>query len=100
MRKKLILVCVSVALAVAGLSIFINANSNSVVSLSLLEQNLEVLARGESPFCYNGGEGSSSCSIDGGLDIAGYGVTAGCSVSCQDSYYACCTLRCRCVKES
>lgn len=53
----MILVCVSLALPVAGMSIFINANSNSVVSLSLLEQNLEVLARGESPFCYNGGGG-------------------------------------------
>jgi len=50
------------------------------------------------PFCYNGGPGSSSCSIDAGISISGYGMTGGCSVSCQSGYYACCTLRCTCVK--
>ncbi len=52
---------------------------------------------GEKPYCYNGGPGSTSCSIEGGLDILGVGVSASCSVSCMGGYYACCGIRCTCV---
>ena len=48
------------------------------------------------PYCYNGGKGSASCSIEGGITIAGYGVSGGCSVSCHEGYYACCGIRCTC----
>jgi hypothetical protein len=49
------------------------------------------------PFCYNGGIGAVSCSIEGGIEIAGSGVSASCMVSCSSGYYACCSLRCTCV---
>ena len=49
--------------------------------------------------CYNGGPGASSCSIDGGIEIVGSGVSVACSVSCRDGYYACCGIRCSCYKE-
>ncbi len=48
--------------------------------------------------CYNGGIGSTQCSIDGGITIAGFGVSAACSVTCGSGYYACCGLRCVCRK--
>lgn len=53
---------------------------------------------GISSYCHNGGEGSISCSIDAGVEIKIGGVSAGCSVSCTDGYYACCSLRCTCEK--
>jgi hypothetical protein len=50
------------------------------------------------PFCYAGGPGAVSCSIEGGVEIAGVGISAGCSVGCDGvTRYACCTLRCICV---
>jgi hypothetical protein len=73
--------------------------TNSNDEKSLLAQNVEALASIESSQCYNGGQGASSCSIDGGIDIAGSGVSAACSVSCKEDYYACCSLRCTCVSE-
>lgn len=54
---------------------------------------------GDSPFCYSGGPGSNSCSIDAGIEILGVGVAGGCSVSCNSGYYACCSLRCTCINE-
>ena len=67
----------------------------------LLLADIETLASDEAwnPYCYNGGEGSTSCSIEGGLSILEYGVSAGCSVSCEDGYYACCGIRCTCKKK-
>ena len=46
--------------------------------------------------CYNGGPGSTSCSIEVGVDAFGGGVSTGCQVSCESGYYACCGLRCTC----
>lgn len=53
-------------------------------------------ASANATFCYNGGVGAASCSIDAGITIGG-GVSAACSVSCREGYYACCSLRCRCI---
>lgn len=50
-------------------------------------------------YCHSGGRGSESCSIDAGVEIKGVGVSAGCSVSCKEGYYACCSLRCKCDRE-
>ena len=51
---------------------------------------------GTAIYCYNGGCGSSSCSIDAGISILGCGVTTGGSVTASsDNYFACCTLRCK-----
>ena len=61
--------------------------------------NIEALASGESPFgCFAGGVGSNACSIDAGIEILGVGVAGGCSVSCNQGYYACCSMTCTCVK--
>lgn len=65
----------------------------------LFNANIEALARVEGNYCYNGGEGASQCDIDAGITIAGYGVSAACSVTCKDGFYACCGIRCTCIKE-
>lgn len=73
-----------------------------------MQANVEALTSGEVPgggntpgliTCYNGGPGSSQCSIDGGINIVGSGVSAACSVTCRAGYYACCGIRCTCYKE-
>jgi hypothetical protein len=100
--KKLLLGISGLALvAAAALTTISTINANSTLELSdLMTKNLEALTRMEpsEPYCYNGGPGATTCSIDGGINIAGYGVSAACSVGCGDGYYACCTLRCTCVE--
>lgn len=78
-----------------------NLDNKQVVLSDLLLSNVEVIAQTESgsPYCHNGGPGSNACSIDGGIEIMGQGVSASCSVQCNTGYYACCGLRCTCVKE-
>lgn len=46
--------------------------------------------------CYNGGIGSTSCSVEGGIEIVGFGTTASCSVTCADGFFACCSIKCIC----
>lgn len=46
--------------------------------------------------CVNGGIGSSGCSIGAGIEIFGVGLSGDCSVDCQDGYYSCCAVTCRC----
>ena len=46
-------------------------------------------------YCYNGGCGASQCSIDAGISIAGYGISAAGSVTAEDGYFACCSLQCK-----
>ncbi len=68
----------------------------------LLLANIEALTDETemwNPYCYNGGPGSNSCSIDAGISIAGYGVSGACSVSCNSGYYSCCGIRCTCEKD-
>ena len=69
--------------------------------LSLIA-NVEALTSMEFPqnICYNGGPGASSCSIDSGIDVFGFGISRSCDVECRNGYYACCGLRCTCEKES
>lgn len=50
--------------------------------------------------CHSGGEGSSSCSIDGSFHLTIGGFGGSCSVECREGYYACCGMSCKCVKES
>lgn len=75
----------------------LNGKSNN----DLLIRNIEALADGETSgacsYCYNGGPGSTACSVSAGVDI-GIGVTAGCSVNCISGYYSCCSLRCVCCR--
>ena len=61
--------------------------------------NAEVLADSESQnYCYHGGVGATSCSIEAGINIFGFGTSTKCQVSCTNGYYACCGLRCTCEK--
>jgi hypothetical protein len=95
MNKKKIFGSIAV-LAITALTAFnvsINTQEDGLSNISL--NDVEALA-GESGYCENGGKGSTSCSIAAGVEIAGGGVTSGCSVSCTSGYYACCTLRCVC----
>lgn len=101
MKKRLLIAVTAGLVCIGGIYVAVNTfRRTNNISMSLYAQNLEALAAPESKYCYNGGPGSSSCTIDGGIDIAGFGVSAACSVSCNSGYYACCTLRCTCVKES
>ena len=58
---------------------------------------LEALTEAESHTCWNGGPGASACSISAGITILGQGVTTGCTVTCNTSYYACCGIHCICI---
>ena len=81
----------------AGYGVSKSVNGNADLSLLALS-NVEALANDEAtPFCYSGGPGAYSCSIDAGVRIAGVGVAGGCSVGCREEYYACCSLRCTCI---
>lgn len=69
--------------------------------MQLSKNEIEVLEPNEVDafnYCYNGGEGSTSCSINAGIEIKGGGVTTGCSVSCEVGFYSCCRLRCTCKR--
>lgn len=68
------------------------------VNLLTSTDNIEALAANESSaLCYAGGPGATQCSIDAGIEIAGAGITIGCSVTCG-SGYACCNINCTCVQ--
>lgn len=92
MKKKLIIL----TMMLIGIPTLIIVDSSS-----FLNKNIAALAAlNPKPFCYSGGPGSISCSIEAGISIVGYGISGGCSVACRDGYYACCTLRCTCEVES
>lgn len=86
-----------IAMTVVAMSL--GYGKDSVKSVASAEQivlyDVESLASSE---CINGGEGSISCSSSGGGTVAGFGGSAGCSVSCGSGYYACCGVTCNCVK--
>lgn len=108
MKKILKIAFAVVAFAAVGLSSYKSygsytaANDMSEEDLLLVE---DVLALSDPKpkrkvvsdrSCYNGGPGSTSCSIEAGIQIAGYGVSGGGSVSCESGMYACCGLSCTC----
>lgn len=93
MKKLIILTLIIVAIS----NIFIFKLRISNLNLkALLNANVEALADASNP-CYSGGIGAQSCSIDAGTEILGSGVSLGCSVSCYDGYFACCSIRCLCM---
>ena len=73
--------------------------SSITTNLSNLKENAKVLASSSDPYCYSGGRSASRCSVNAGTEIAGFGVSGGCSVACREGSYACCTIRCECVLE-
>ena len=98
--KKKIIFAVGAVLVAAAVSAFVYVNNGRNSMDDLFNANVEALARNESGgcgHCYNGGPGSTSCSISAGVDV-GLGISAGCSVSCGGGYYSCCSLRCICCQ--
>lgn len=70
------------------------------VLLSSMMVNSVLAANGRNN-CYAGGPGANSCSISAEASVVEIGGSMECSVSCNSSYYACCSLKgCHCVKES
>ena len=71
---------------------------STIIGIIVISTHLDSLSlyAEQAIVCVEGGYGSQSCSIDAGVNIAGYGVTAGCSVSCINGYFSCCALTCRC----
>lgn len=49
--------------------------------------------------CYSGGNGTRHCDIPAGIDINGE-TSVGCSVTCDEGYYACCGTTCKCLPET
>lgn len=95
MKKRLLIVSLMVAFMS---SVLLYVDSKRMTSF--VDSNVNALAESESGrYCYSGGPGSNSCSIAAGIEILGCGVTEGCSVSCNDGYYACCVLQCTCIEE-
>lgn len=95
--KTKVFYCVAGAVVLA-ISAFICFNPKK--EISFCDENVEALADGESaPFCYSGGHGAMSCSIEGGIQILNNGVSTKCEVSCRDGYYACCGIGCKCIEE-
>lgn len=78
-----------------------NENKNNGID-SAIFANAEALSSVEFPsnVCYNGGPGASSCSIEAGINVFGFGTSIKCEVKCRDGFYACCGLRCTCERES
>ncbi|MBE6221231.1 MAG: hypothetical protein E7127_06305 [Rikenellaceae bacterium] len=101
-EKKIFFACVALVVSAAAV---VGVKAYNYYSMpELMRANLEALANPEYNFpictkCHSGGEGALSCSINGGVEIVGVGVTEGCSVSCQGDYFACCATECRCCKE-
>lgn len=104
MKNWLIVVAVlaTANIAVAGgafRQVGLSKNSNMML------EAVESLSNDEHE-CFSGGPGSSSCSIGGGVGVRSIsknkkdvGIDYNCSVSCKEGYYACCGIRCTCVKE-
>ena len=94
MKKIYALIAAVVVLAAASVAVIICPDRSD----SLFYANIEALAQVENGYCYNGGVGASQCEIEAGINIAGFGVSGTCSVTCESGDYACCGVRCICVK--
>ena len=103
--KFIITVTLFLAVVYAGYSVY--ESTTLTEAEKFMKANVEALTLnepggGSDPgliTCYNGGRGASQCSIDGGIEIVGSGVSVACSVTCREGYYACCGIRCTCYKE-
>lgn len=75
--------------------------ANAVLGLlgcSKTSEGTETTADSDRIACHSGGPGHKTCEIAAGIAIDG-GITTSCSVTCEDGYYACCGLECRCYPE-
>ena len=98
MRK---FVFTAIVLGFTNVFVAMTQQQNSPISLYNNNNGVETFTTYEVDgvnYCYNGGRGATSCSISGGIDIKGGGVSASCDVSFQTGYYACCCIRCTCEK--
>ena len=102
MKKKFFFAAVALVMS-AATTVGYKAYDKSNMS-EFMMANIEALSSPEDNSficqnCYSGGPGASSCSIEAGIDIVGSGMSGSCSVSCNQGYYACCSIRCICCKE-
>lgn len=51
-------------------------------------------------YCFNGGCGANACSVEGGIEILGVGVTAAGSTACEPGFFACCTIKSKCYSKT
>ena len=92
MEKRIILLITTITVGFISL---ICSNKDS-----FFNKNIAALAASnQQPYCHSGGPGASSCTINAGTVIIGYGVATGCDTSCPDGTYACCSLKCTCEKD-
>ena len=92
--KKMYLIVLLLIMANAFF-VGVSAMDSSAERNNLGLNDIETLSDGTES-CWSGGYGAKSCSISAGVHW-GFGISTGCSVSCEDNYYACCALRCHCV---
>lgn len=92
MHKSFVFIVITIM--ILAISSLIKSNLSQT---SIFVENVELLTTPEAETCYAGGPGATECSISAGIEIAGVGVSVGCSVSCGSGYYACCSIKCRCI---
>lgn len=95
--KKVIFVLV-VLLVAASATTYVYSKKTSDVIAYIVQDNIETLSNDDvnyNPYCWSGGPGAISCSIEAGVDILGYGISGKCSVKCGEGY-ACCGIACTC----
>lgn len=90
MRTKKNFLRVFVSMVVVGLSIYAGYKTyddyTKVNEADLLIADVETFVNGDevwNPNCHSGSEVCDSSSVDGGITITGYGVSASCDASCN-----------------
>lgn len=103
MKNWLIVIAILATANIAVAAGSFKQDSHSNNNIMMLE-DVESLSNDEHSGCLSGGPGSTACSIGAGVGVRSasandVGVDYNCSVSCQEGYYACCGIRCTCIKE-
>ena len=95
MKKVIFVLVCSIAISLSAAFVSNRFNKNSIFF-----QNVDLLAENEGSNCHSGGPGASACNTEAGVTILGIEIKVGCSVTCNAGYYACCGLKCVCVRNS
>ena len=87
MKKIILLTVVLLAINIAFQAVI---KDKETTSFLIYQTDIEGLSNTESSSadCISGGPGSSSCGLDGRLDV----IEGSCSVSCSGDYWSCCAL--------
>ena len=87
---------VILALVVLNLALFANTTAQTETPTSPA-QTERTPAPVDSNGCAFGGRGASSCNIAPGILLSNGSTTIGCSVTCNEGYFACCGASCTCI---